>query len=305
MRGCLTGQKIKDYLKPMNIITLMLTVFGLYHIRHDIPGHKTVTKVFTYFISIIRICNDVVAVCLYTAAPLSASDLLGYQLTRIFVAVSSWKSFVVTCLFFYMFEKKKGKGFYEFVKTWEREKRTAKNDKYHYISICFILIVTLAAISTSMVKIVNLNFFESRETLNAVLSLHFGYLNLTADAAEFLSGYYLYSSFVMYSSDGISLMLLCFVCGILHRELQLFNANLKSTLKPWMIKEDDHSVISPREEITHTNHLNNTKTIIKNHFKRRGGNHDSEIIDEIQYQISNGDQLDQVGPYNVLAGQST
>ena len=67
----------------MNIFTLVLTVFGLYHIRHNIPGHKTVTKVFTYFISTFHFCNEVVAVILHTAGPLSANDSLGYQLTRI------------------------------------------------------------------------------------------------------------------------------------------------------------------------------------------------------------------------------
>ena len=296
MRRCPTGQTIKEVLKPMNIITLVLAVFGLYHIRHDILGHKTVTKVFTYFASIIRICNDVVAVCLYTAGPLTANDSLGYQLTRIFVAVAAWKNLTVTCLFFYIFEKKKRKGFYELIRTWETEKRTTSNDRYHYISICCILIFTSAAISSGLVKIINVNFFEDHITLNAVLSLHFGYLNLTKDATEFLSTYYLYSSFIMYSSDGISLMLLCFVCVILHRELRLFNANLKNKLKPWMIKENDHSVISSTEETTNTNHLDNTKTSIKKHhkyLKNTARNHDSEVMDEIQ--ISNGDQLDQVG----------
>ena len=136
-----TGQTIKDVLKPMNIITLVLALFGLFHIRHDIPGHKTVTKVFTYFISVIRICNDTVAVCLYTAGPLLANDSLGYQLTRILVAVGAWKNLVATCLFFYIFEKKKGRGFCELVETWKREKRTTNNDRYHYISICCILIL--------------------------------------------------------------------------------------------------------------------------------------------------------------------
>ena len=286
-----TCGNVSRFLEPMNIVTLILALFGLYHIRCDVPGN-ILLKILTYILSILRTCLAFVAMCMYGIGAIHAllsKPLSSHELIRLFLVAYTIRNFLVVCIFFYIFEKKSGRGFHEFVNGWEKVKQSAAYDKFFCIAFSCIMTLITVAIAICVNSLQGYSDYKFTATIN----LYFGYIDNMANSINVLKEYFLTSTFFLFLSDGITLMFPCTMCIILFREFQLFHKNLEKELKPYMfnganrdsVQSSDDPIVT--DDVIAADHSNNDVTPY-NHDAEIIGNEKSSGLDEVSYFIQLG-----------------
>ena len=291
-------RKVLQLLEPMNLITYILSIIGLYHIRYDISGH-TLAKIITYFISMLRILFAVIGVCMYSTGAVSARISFNtYQAVRIFFSAYCIRDFFVVCLFFYIFEKRGGRGFDEFIATWKKVKLSKSNDKYTYIAIGCFLALNLLAVSICVSSLLLIFFSDSQLS---IIKLYFGHI--TDNDFNVLKLYYVTSTFLLFLSDGVSLTLLCSVCALLYREFALFHKKLENDVKSWKLNGNSNTDAQTTNETMETNvvteSLDNKEVNNREHVETISNQREisDALSNQNQQRIDSVDELDQVSVF--------